>query len=67
MVARTGPGRRWVPMYWLVAESAGDGWERLPRLSGGQGLVAREYEYRVLYDAERGMWRVDRRRTAAGG
>jgi hypothetical protein len=63
-VGRSG-GRRWVPMFWVEGESVGEGLDRLHDLGPSARVFERDYEYRMVWDPERGMWRLDRRRTAA--
>jgi hypothetical protein len=69
MAAHSG-GRRWVPQYWLECEEVAPGLHRLPRMSSGSAdvaLVESAYEYRLVYDVARDMWRLDRRRFVPGG
>lgn len=62
-------GRRWVPVYWLAHAEVADGLDRLVHLHTSAttaSLVERDYEYRLCWDPERSLWRLDRRRFVAG-
>jgi hypothetical protein len=63
-------GRRWVVVFWLDHDEAGPNLDRL-RLACAGGVCAqvfdRDQEYRFVWDADRSMWRMDRRSHVAGG
>lgn len=62
-------GRRWVPVYWLHHDEVAEGLDRLSNLNIGgasAALVERTFEYRLVWDPERSLWRLDRRRFVAG-
>lgn len=67
----TSGGRRWVAWHWLAVAHTIDTEEGKPldRLPAGRptDLVDREYEYRLCWDVDHAMWRVDRRRFVPGG
>jgi hypothetical protein len=59
--------RPWSSFTFLPTESVGDGLDRLLSEVVPSGLVERGYQYRLIWDSERLMWRVDRRVNAPGG
>lgn len=68
--AQTGGGRRWVPLYWLHFEQACGTLDQLTHLAQGgssASVVDRAFEYRLLFDLERDLWRLDRRKHVPGG
>ncbi|MGB7982878.1 MAG: hypothetical protein WCF36_19010 [Candidatus Nanopelagicales bacterium] len=72
MAGNAGSGRRWVALYWVSSEQMTETLHRVvpfPNGTSGTGVAVLDklYEYRFCFDVERGMWRVDRRRTAPGG
>jgi len=62
-------GRRWQPLYWLAYEPSADGMHTLSGfLSSKKGsTVDPGYEYRLVYDTTRDMWRLDQRVHTEGG
>lgn len=62
-------GRRWVPAYWLGHTDLPGGLHKLEGFMGDKQrqTVDPEYEYRLSFDAERSMWRLDTRKHVPGG
>jgi len=62
-------GRRWIALYWLAYDSAPDGLHVLSGfLSSKKGsTVDPNYEYRLVYDELKDMWRLDQRVHVTGG
>lgn len=58
--------RRWNTLGWLPATQLPDGSHRVDLTVLDQRLNP-HWEYRLLYDSARGLWRLDRRAHADGG
>lgn len=64
----TGPGRRWVPMMYLVTDPAEQSdCDRIRVVPPALMVMERRYQYRLIWDYERQAWRVDYRSDARTG
>jgi hypothetical protein len=59
-------GRRWSISHWVNGEPVTPDLDRLP-VGRPTDVVDRALEYRLSWDAPKGMWRVDTRRHVPGG
>lgn len=53
--------RRWEASVFLVTEDQDDGTDKIVAVPDFMLRVRRSYQYRLIWDARVGAWRVDRR------